>query len=388
MAQDADAKALESLAATTQMTAALIAQLHDAVYQIHKEATGSSSSRPPEVDDALALARDAASLTKAHATKLSLLIINEPFTPSAVVAVLRDLVVSPVPGLAAAVEACSPHRYSRCLQRELAWLSMRVLSELREVIAKIPTDGSVVSAQHRHGSGPAGKGSVTATGVLWSACDDLVSLSANGLSGFFVSKAADWTSTLQDIMEELREWADQDPGPDPGLVAGSVDRDDQDGSNSVDELGQHVENTHLSTQAILDEVFNGQPPIPRSDPNRIRPRLESSVRRIRLVILLYQAISKRRFRNIPLPSSSSSSATVVVPKRLDEAAVVLSGIPDRFGDLACAFYDLEQDEIDKLMDQCFLDAFAASELLSQDWDGGRDAFTDWTGKFQAEIKKG
>ena len=66
---------------------------------------------------------------------------------------------------------------------------------------------------------------------------------------------------------------------------------------------------------------------------------------------------------------------------------MLRKLPDHFGDLACAFYELRPDEIDKAMDQCFFDAFAASEMLSQAWDGGRDEFSDWTAKFQTEIRK-
>jgi hypothetical protein len=66
---------------------------------------------------------------------------------------------------------------------------------------------------------------------------------------------------------------------------------------------------------------------------------------------------------------------------------ILSGMPERFGDLAEAFYELNSSEIDRLMDQCFFDAFAVAELLAKPWEGQSDAFTTWVAKFQVEIKQ-
>ncbi|KAL7932543.1 hypothetical protein V8C35DRAFT_307373 [Trichoderma chlorosporum] len=377
----ADAAALESLETLVQTAGTLLKQLQDVLGEIRKNpeaasapATLSTSTTPL---DALALARDSATLVKAHATKVSLLIINKPFTPSAISSVLRELVAGPVPGLAASVQACDSNGFTLVFRRELAWRCQRVLSELADLLQKIPKDGKVL-AKENEGFGASGKGSIASTGVIWTACDKVISLANGGVSGFFVEKMNEWKDTLNDIMEEMKEWGDEEPDEeDDGNEDADADEDD------VDDLANQVESSHISAQNILDDFMNSHRSIPASDPDGIRPRLESSLRRLRLVILLYQAITKRRMKKLPpLPQAEGK-----VPRRLDELAALLQKLPDSFGDLACAFYELRPREIDDAMDQCFLDAFAVSELLSESWDGSRDEFTEWTEKFQKEIKK-
>jgi hypothetical protein len=171
-------------------------------------------------------------------------------------------------------------------------------------------------------------------------------------------------------MEELKEWGDEEPD------------DDDDDDDDVDELGDQLGASHLSdSQDMIDDLLNAHHTIPRADPDGIRPRLETSLKRLRLVVLLYQAIVKRRIKKLPaLPATA-------VAQRLDEAAAMLQLLPDRFGDLAAAFYELQAADIDAAMDQCFRDATSVSELLGQSWDGGKDEFTEWTDKFRAEIRK-
>lgn len=371
----ADAQALKGLDSIIQTAVSLLQQLQSALAEIHKDPASSPTSSAAAPLDALALARDSASLVRAHGTKISLLIINEPFTPSAVVSVVRELVAGPIPGLASAAQACEPGRYTAVLRRELAFRSTRVLSELRQLLERVPRDGKVLAGGKKHG-GAQGKGSMASTGVLWAACDDVVNLASVGVGGFFVKKVEEWRDTLKDVMEEIKEWGDEEPD----------DEDDDDGEDEdMDDLAGQMGSSHVSTQAMLDDLMNSHRTIPATDPDRIRPRLESSLKRIRLVVLLYQAITKRRLKKLPaLPPSDAESP---VPQRLDEAARVLQKLPDRFGDLAGAFYELRPADIDKAMDQCFLDAFAASEILSVGWDGARDEFSEWTDKFQTEIKK-
>ena len=139
-----------------------------------------------------------------------------------------------------------------------------------------------------------------------------------------------------------------------------------------------------NTQAILDDWMNSQQHIPRHDPDKIRERLESCLRKLRLTTILYQATAKRRFKLLGQQPPDDST----IPGRVDEVMTLLKRIPDRFSNVALAFYELDPVEIDRLMDQCFFDAFAVSELLFLRWDGQKDEFSDWALKFQVEIKKG
>lgn len=338
--------------------------------------------------DSLALARDVATLIKAHSTKMSLFIINEPFTPSAISGVLRQLIEEPIPAIATAVQQCHADLYTKIIRRDLAWRCGRVLKELRELIEKIPTDGKVVPQDKRNGlSGArAEKGSIITTGLLWGACDEVISFANLGVAGHLTRRAEQFRDTLKDVLDELKEWSDEQD---------EVDEDEEDtgeeapAEDQVDGLANDMSNTHISTQAMLDDFMNSSNNIPRDDPDKIKERLASTLRRLRLTVLLYQAVTKRRLKTLPkLPLDSTDTGSVVV-SRLDEVMPLLGRITDRFNSLAVAFYDLDSAEITKLMDQCFFDAFAVSELLAKPWDAGqqKDEFTDWVAKFQLEIKK-
>lgn len=348
------------------------------------------TSRSPEDDakplDCLALARDSATLIKAHATKISLFIITEPFTPSAICTVLRQLIQEPIPAIASAVQQCHADSYTKLIRRDLAWRCGRVLKETRELIQKIPKDGKVLSQEKRDGpsSAKGGKGSIMATGVLWNVCDEVINFANLGVVGHLVHRAEHFRDTLKDVMEELKEWSEEqdEEGDDDNDSDDADEGQDQD----VQDLAEGVNNTHISTQAMIDDLMNSNTVIPRDDPDKIRDRLESTLRRLRLTVLLFQALIKRRLKTLPkLPLASQDDSVVV--SRLDEVLPLLRKMADRFNSLAVAFYDLDSAEITRLMDQCFFDAFAVSELLAKPWTGQKDEFTDWVAKFQVEIKK-
>lgn len=385
-------KGLKELDTVVQAAIGLMQQLQTALAAIHRDPTvlAQSDSTDPDKNriDPLALARDAASLIRAHSTKLSLLLINEPFTPSAIIQIVRELTSGPVPSLAASLDSCHPNQYTAAYRRELAFRCKDVLRELSLLLQKVPKDGKSLSSKEQGFGG--GKGSIALTSLVWAACDETIKLANSGVGGFFVKKVEEWRDTLKDVMEELKEWGEEEPDDDD-----ESDDDDQTGEGDLDaEPG--------SAQDMLDELMNSGQAIPRADPDKIRPRLETSLKRLRLVTLLYQAIVKRRIKKLPTipppPSSQSpptangtsgdaAAAAKAIPERLDEVARLLALLPDRFGDLAAAFYDLSAVDIDQAMDQCFLDAFAVSELLSRSWEGGRDEFTEWTEKFQVEVRK-
>ncbi|KAB5582833.1 hypothetical protein GE09DRAFT_283905 [Coniochaeta sp. 2T2.1] len=391
---------------STAMT--LISQLEPAVTKLGSDnnatASMTMSARLDPAIDALAVARDSATLIKAHATKISLFIINKPFTPTAITKVLRELVSGPLPGLASAAQLCDPKRYTLALSGDLAWRCGRVFKELKELLSRIPTDGQVLSDAKKNsafGVG-AGKGSVATTGVLWSACDDVITLANLGVVGYLCRKVEQFRDTIQDIIEEMTEWKDEtsdddeDDEDDDDEEGGEEDVDDEaHGSADEDDTIPHSTNgaptaaQTQTTQEMLDDIMNAHTHIPRDDPDRIRPRVDSCLRRLRLTVLFHQASLKRRFKTLPLPllspAASSSDGTIVT--RVDEVMKLLKRLPERFGSTALAFYELDVEQIDSLMDMCFIEGFAAAELLLNNWKGEEDEFTAWALKYQVEIKR-
>ncbi|KAI1809519.1 hypothetical protein GGS20DRAFT_282561 [Poronia punctata] len=371
MSPKADKKdgSLDSLKALVQSITSLITQLENSVHSIALDKAVGETHSAAEPVDAFSLAHDAATLVKAHTTKLSLLIINEPFTPSAIIKVLRELAEGPIPAIASAVELCATETYTSVVRQELAWRAYRVLKELRSFAELIPLSGKSLSADGKNGVNGE-KGSILATGVIWAACDEVIRLRQLGAGGLLAMKVEEYRDTLQDILEELKEWGDE-----------TEDDDDDDEVEHETEL--EGDDDHLSAQQMIDDLMTSQR-IPRDDPDKIRERLESCLKKLRLTTLLCTAIVKRRIKSLPsLPAKGETP----IPQRLDNLFPILKRLPHRFEEIACAFYELDPEEIDQAMDDCFSDALTASELAKSPWEGDKDGFTEWAEKFQISIKK-
>ncbi|OBT56959.1 hypothetical protein VE04_02640 [Pseudogymnoascus sp. 24MN13] len=379
---------LLALRSTVKTVSTLLDQLETAI-------KGSPATQKPPASDvnALFLAHDAAKLIRAHSTKLSLLIINTPFTPSAIVKVLRELAARPLPSLGTAVELCGAHIYSDILQGELQWRVRKVFSEFGVLLKEIPLDGKVLTDDQKNGTGKTvGKGSLASTGVLWQACDDLAELKNLGIAGVVVRKAEQYRDTLKDAIEELQEWGDE---------SGDEDEDEDEDANTDDEADEAIPK---SAQDEIDDFFGSTMHIPSDDPNKIRPRLELSLRRLKLIAVMFSAAIKRRFKTLSSLTLSELSTgdyplaqdkltlpkpgSVIAPAyRVDASVDILRTLTELADNLATAFYDLDAEAIDDGMDECFSTSLKVTELLSQDWAGKDDAFTTWAQTFKTEIKK-
>ncbi|OAA65491.1 hypothetical protein SPI_02278 [Niveomyces insectorum RCEF 264] len=380
------------------------------------DAVDVSTSSNDSPCEALSLAHDAATLVRAHATKIGLLIVNTPFTPSAITKVVQELLDQPVPALAQAVALCTGDRYTHRIQRDLALRCGRVLGQLQLLLEGIPTDGQVVPeakrgggdnsrdrkprAGNNNGGGAVERGSFLQTGVLWSECDDVIAFAKLGVRGRFVQIVDQLADTLQDAMDELKEWDEEEDDEDD-----DEDDEDDDGEDGAVVEGAAEEpvdgadaNQHAATQAVLDALMMGaNRHIPADDPQGLRPRLAVALRKLRLVRLLCQAVVKRRLRPLPAlppaPHTSTTPSTTPpdVTVRLDRAVAILQRLPDRVGDLAAAFYALDAAAVDTALGACVDDACAAAAVLARPWDGDDteetgDAFTAWVAKFQTELR--
>ncbi|TVY36872.1 Uncharacterized protein LOCC1_G005625 [Lachnellula occidentalis] len=359
---------LAILKSTVDTISALIVQL---------QSSSPKDSNANSNINALDLAHDTASLIRAHSTKLSLLIINKPFTASAISTVLRELVSGPLPGLASAVELCNAAKYTKAMSAELQWRAKKVLMELGTLVKAIPLDGKTLSEDLKNGTGKTGgKGSLASTGVLWEACDGVAELRKLGIAGLMIKKADEYRDLLKDALEELQEW-------------GEEESDESDGEDETAE--EETDGADTSAQDAVDSMFASQRHISSEDPDKIRPRLDSAQKRLRLVILMYQAVVKRRFKTLPhLPRreiEAKPDEDTGIINCVDEVMDVLRKIPDITDELASAFYELDGAGIDKRMDECFFTGFAAAELLVKNWEGKEDEFTVWARKFQVAMKK-
>lgn len=198
---------------------------------------------------------------------------------------------------------------------------------------------------------------LSATGVVWEACDALLKLCADGVVGLVVKKAAELRAVLLDAIEELKEWGED------------VDNDDDKAEGSDDDE---------------DDIFGAENKLGKDD-TELKALLDISVKKLKMVGMLYQALAKRRLKTYSASAATTKDNDTAAPpspaKRLDDLMSLLKTIPETVDDLASAFYDLDQDEAAKTLDKCCGQAKSAIELVKQSWVGSDDEFTAWSGKW-------
>ncbi|KAH0406164.1 hypothetical protein KCU90_g24324, partial [Aureobasidium melanogenum] len=179
-----------------------------------------TSQLPPNPPNPLHVLRDSATLLKAHTTKLALLLINKPFTPTAVTSVLRDATQTCLPAMMSAVELCRPDIWGVFLHHQVV---AKVRTVMREMVSFLE---EVLDVAREENSSNHSKNTLASTGVLWEACDALILLDKTGIAGLAVLKAQELRDTINDAIEELKEWEEGDGDDD--------DEDDEDDEDDAD----------------------------------------------------------------------------------------------------------------------------------------------------------
>jgi hypothetical protein len=210
---------------------------------------------------------------------------------------------------------------------------------------------------------------LAATGMVWEACDALLKLCDSGIVGLVVKKAQEWRSVLLDAVEELKEWGEDVDDDDD-------DADDAEGSDVEDDEFRHE-----------DDIFGAANKLGKAD-KEVKALLDTSVKKLKMVGMLYQALIKRRLRTFPMSSAASPATNGNFKdeskdplKRLEGLMKHLRVIPETVDDLASAFYDLDEDEARKTFRMCCGEAKSAVALVRQSWTGTDDEFTTWSGKW-------
>ena len=273
---------------------------------------------------------------------------------------------SPSPTTTAAAASTQPD-IPGFARAELAAAVRRVLGAWSDVLGCVRS-GASAAAGPQGDVGDAVRGAIlAATGVVWEGCDALVGLCEAGVVGLAVRRAEEWREVLLDAVVEMREWGEE-----------ADEEGDEDGGEGSGEEGEF-------------EVFGAANRLGKGD-GELRALLEASVRKLKTVAVLYQALVKRRLKTFPppfasAPSSKDGGADAVAAaaqrvRALDELMVLLKSIPESVDDLASAFYDLDDDEARVLLKKCCDDAVRAATIVNQNWDGKDDEFTAWSGKWK------
>jgi hypothetical protein len=359
-------KDLASLIQVTKNTQTLLTHFQSSLAPTGPPQTPTTATELPNPLDVI---KATTTLLKSHTTTLSLLLINPPLTPSAIIAKINDVSSGALNGMVAAAsyvpQAGQKDDVGNIMRTEVKAQVRRLLGTWGDVLALVLRIAESTQGTQGKDAGPTESEKqdvLSATGVLWEACDVLLKLCNDGVVGLVVRKAAELRATLLDAIEELKEWGeDIDDDEDNAEDSGDDDEDDLFGASN--KLGKD--------DKVLKEL------------------LDSSVKRLKMVGMLYQAISKRRLKTYPTSTSSTakgdSDATSSPAQKLDHLMTLLKQIPDTVDDLASAFYDLDDEEAKETLDKTCREAKEAAELVKQSWSGTDDEFTAWSAKWATAL---
>ena len=103
---------------------------------------------------------------------------------------------------------------------------------------------------------------------------------------------------------------------------------------------------------------------------------------------LFQALGKRRVKTFSEfdGKGATNEKRKEMVRKLDGFVMLLCTIPDLVDELASAFYELDVDEVDKLLEQISDKARRAAAEVRLSWDGKEDEFTAWTTKWEDAMK--
>jgi Grap2 and cyclin-D-interacting len=325
--------------------------------------------------DALSSLRNASAVFKAQTTKLGLLLVNKPLTPSAIYTILDDVEKRVLPTF------FGPSSYI-CSRKDIfgGVFTAEVSSILQKVFGTVGPLADAVEEVFK-GSGNVDKDRVMlVVGKIYTACDVVTDLVNKGVPGVLLRKVNEWTALMEDAFAELKEWSED------------IDEDScEDGDSGDDDAESEAERHEAIEELLAGLSMGGSKRLPghRSDLINL---LTESLRRVDLIIKLCQATSKRRVKKFPFQTPPFGSKDIEMKRTKD--MTVLNGMvlaveqmQCDLDELAAAFYDLNVDLVRTYITKLSRDAEAIAESSSTDWDGREDDFTKWTQTWRKLINK-
>ncbi|KAI4252574.1 MAG: hypothetical protein LQ352_004214 [Teloschistes flavicans] len=339
-----------------------------------------SGDEPP---NALSVLHDSSSLLRAQITKLSLLLLNKPFTPSAIVSVIISINGEILPGLMAADELCQSPSYSHILHKEIRTQLQDLVEGLVGLVCQVPKDESGMRSLDAKR-----EGILKSTGQVWQTCDRLIKVAGMGIVGLAVENAEAYHALVKDAVDELEEWDPDDEDIDP--FGGSSDS----GSNSDGTA------SHPPKEPVL-KVTKGE--IPNRDTGEIeRVALDSlqitdmhvvkvaTLKTLKLIRMLYPALMKRRISKF-LPfariSSISSRPPVAQIEILDQLMQHLRQFSEETDEIAAAVYGRDSAEVERKIQNLKALAERSIGAVKNDWANKEDEFTVWSTQWIQRVNE-
>ncbi|GAM90532.1 hypothetical protein ANO11243_085760 [Dothideomycetidae sp. 11243] len=346
---------LQSLIELTRTSSSLITHYLSTISSPSTSTNSTSNITDPP--NPLHVLKDAALLLKSHTTKLGLLLLNPPFTPTAISSILRAMTTTCLPALLSAVELAPSNIWGRLLRTEV---DVRVTAVLRAVEACLADVRATATAEEGDAAARPKKDTLAATGVVWEACDALVELEELDVGGLALRKAKAYQALLRDALEELKEWREESTADD-----GDEDDEEEDEDKDEDE----------------DYGLGSAGKLPRDRPELLLA-LDDALVKIKRVDFLYTALAKRRVATFTKDKARIRDHVRTMDEVLDE----FKTMSETTDELASAFYELDEEGIEEHKNTLVEEARKTIKLVRVSWDGTEDEFTAWSSKWLEVMK--
>ena len=319
----------------------------------------------PPIEDSpnpLALLSDASQVLKAQTTKLSLLLLNKPFTPSAITFILSSLSNTCLPALMSALELCPADKYTNLIHQYMQNSLSRMMMELLGLLCSIP--------QNEHGiEKTMGRDTLASTGVLWEECDKMVALGSGGVTRIAVQRVEEYHGLLKDAIVELEQW----------------DPDDDDSDSDTDSLTSNKGNAS-SARPFDASLERSLQDLSLSSIAALRTR---SLATLRIIRVLYPSLVKRRiltFPNIDSTTTAESLPSAPQIRSLDGLIDHTRHFTEETDEVAGALYAGDEEEVDDRLTKLENISKICVKGLRLGWGGNEDEFTPWAEKWMARLE--
>ncbi|RPA82584.1 hypothetical protein BJ508DRAFT_375606 [Ascobolus immersus RN42] len=300
----------------------------------------------------LSLLSDAASLTKAHTTRLILSL--KPPSPllEGIEKFLLSLISEPIPSLVLSVQLLHADAKERGLKGVLAKEVQREVGKLVEALGELGGEIEAgLKAYEEGGKGEEGRGmQLQKTGRVWEGCDRLVGLAQKGVVGVVGDAVKRQADLVKDAEEELKGWIVECSADS---ACGSGDEDEEDDGWGGGEEGELEEDEKKTVE-------------------RVQKRLRSTV-------IIFFAVGKRRL-------VKGSEGLEGEDKRIEELGEMAAKISPVVDDLVGLTTEREWEEVGDELGKLDDVLIKFAELAELGRDGKEDKFSEWFRKFRDAVK--
>lgn len=314
--------------------------------------------------DPLIILSNSAKSLRAQVTKLSLLAITAPFTPSAISTCLASVNDSVMPSMVTAALLLTPGEYTKAFSTEARILVKTGLKEFAVLVQEITNvahelDPSFPSKHAEQSKDAETKKKelskqekdvlTSQTGRIWDVCDTITTLVSQGVVGHVAKRVQQWHDLVKDAISELEEWDPEDE--DDGGFEELMGSDDDDDSSSENEDDDEKDVEALQTQK------------------------KSLLRALKPIAQIYPAIVTNRVKKGGLTANNSQQIA-----KLESLTSNLQSIPDHVDEAAGSLYEHNLDECVQFLKLAKTTAEKAIDLVVFPWGEQQqdDKFTVWS----------